>query len=81
MPLTGATCKNVRCLEGKARERYADSGGLYLEAIGTYPAVTLAQARQARDDARKKLLDRQPSQASTASTASAMPMRKRATLS
>ncbi|MEK8087468.1 Arm DNA-binding domain-containing protein [Aquabacterium sp. A3] len=67
MPLTDATCKNARCPEGKARERYADSGGLYLEAlsaggkhwrwkyriggkekrqaIGTYPAVTLAQAR------------------------------------
>lgn len=79
MPLTDATCKNARCPEGKARERYADSGGLYLEAlpaggkhwrwkyriggkekrlaIGTYPAVTLAQARQARDEARKKLLD------------------------
>ena len=79
MPLTDASCKNVHCPEGKARERYADSGGLYLEAlpaggkhwrwkyriggkekrvaIGTYPAVTLAQARQARDEARKKLLD------------------------
>ncbi len=79
MPLADATCKNARCPEGKARERYADSGGLYLEAlpaggkhwrwkyriggkekrlaIGTYPAVTLAQARQARDEARKKLLD------------------------
>jgi integrase len=79
MPLTDSTCKNARCPDGKARMRYADSGGLYLEAlpaggkhwrwkyrfagkekrlaIGTYPAVTLAQARQARDTARKRLLD------------------------
>lgn len=79
MPLTDATCKNARCPAGKARVRYADSGGLYLEAlpaggkhwrwkyrfagkekrlaIGTYPAVALAQARQARDAARKRLLD------------------------
>jgi len=79
MPLTDATCKNARCPDGKARVRYADSGGLYLEAlsaggkhwrwkyrfagkekrlaIGTYPAVTLAQARKARDAARKTLLD------------------------
>jgi integrase len=79
MPLTDATCKNARCPDGTARVRYADSGGLYLEAlpaggkhwrwkyrfagkekrlaIGTYPTVTLAQARQARDAARKTLLD------------------------
>jgi integrase len=79
MPLTDATCKNARCPDDKARVRYADSGGLYLEAlpaggkhwrwkyrfggkekrlaIGTYPRVTLAQARQARDVARKKLLE------------------------
>ena len=79
MPLTDATCKNARCPDGKARVRYADSGGLYLEAlpaggkhwrwkyrfagkekrlaIGTYPTVTLAQARQARDEARRKLLE------------------------
>ena len=30
MPLTDATCKNAHCPDGKARERYADSGGLYL---------------------------------------------------
>ena len=79
MPLTDATCKNARCPDGTAHVRYADSGGLYLEAlpaggkhwrwkyrfagkekrlaIGTYPTVTLAQARQARDAARKTLLD------------------------
>ncbi len=78
-PLTDATCKNARCPAGKARVRYADSGGLYLEArpaggrhwrrkyriagkekrlaIGTYPAVTLAHARQVRNAARQKLLD------------------------
>ena len=79
MPLTDATCKNARCPDGKARMRFADSGGLYLEALpaggkhwrwkyrfagkekrlalGTYPTITLAQARQSRDLARKKLLD------------------------
>lgn len=79
MPLTDATCKNARCLDGKARTRNADSGGLDLEALpaggkhwrwkyrfagkekrlalGTYPTITLAQARQARDLARKKLLE------------------------
>ena len=78
MPLTNTTCKNACCPAGKARERYADSGGLYLEALpaggkhwrwkyriggkekrlalGTYPAITLVQARQARDAARKTLL-------------------------
>jgi integrase len=79
MPLSDVTCRNARCPDGKARARYADSGGLYLEvlppggkhwrwkfrfngkekrlALGTYPTVTLAQARQARDVARKKLLE------------------------
>ena len=79
MPLTDSKCKNARCSDGKARQRYADSGGLYLEAlpaggkhwrwkyriagkekrlaIGTYPTITLAQARHARDTARKKLVD------------------------
>jgi len=74
MALTDTTCKNAKCPEGKARERYSDSGGLYLEvvptggkhwrwkyrfggkekrlALGTYPHVTLAIARRARDDAR-----------------------------
>jgi integrase len=77
MPLTDTACRNARCPEDKARERYADSGGLYLEvqptgakhwrwkyryagkekrlAIGTYPTITLAQARRARDDARALL--------------------------
>ncbi len=31
MPLTDAACKNARCPEGRPRERYSDSGGLYLE--------------------------------------------------
>jgi integrase len=81
MPLTDAACKNAKCPQGKARERYADSGGLYLEvlptgakhwrwkyrfagkekrlAIGTYPEVSLAQARRARDEARNTLKDGQ----------------------
>lgn len=67
MPLTDAACKNAKCPEGKPRERYSDSGGLYLEvtaggsklwrwkyryngkekrlAIGTYPQVSLLEAR------------------------------------
>lgn len=31
MPLTDPACKNATCPPGKARERYSDSGGLYLE--------------------------------------------------
>jgi hypothetical protein len=31
MPLTDAACKSAKCPEGKPRERYSDSGGLYLE--------------------------------------------------
>ncbi|MFZ2158612.1 MAG: integrase arm-type DNA-binding domain-containing protein [Bradyrhizobium sp.] len=74
MALTDTACKNAKCPADKARVRFADAGGLYLEvmptggkhwrwkyrwmgkekrlAIGTYPAVGLAQARRARDDAR-----------------------------
>lgn len=77
MALTDTACKNAKCPPDKARARFADSGGLYLEvlpaggkhwrwkyrfmgkekrlAIGTYPAVTLAQARQKREDARTLL--------------------------
>jgi integrase len=77
MALTDTACKNARCPPDKARARFTDSGGLYLEvlpaggkhwrwkyrfmgkekrlAIGTYPAVTLAQARQKREDARTLL--------------------------
>lgn len=77
MPLTDPACKNAKCPQGKARERYADSGGLYLEvqpngakhwrwkyrfagkekrlSVGSYPAVSLAQARRARDEARAVL--------------------------
>ena len=79
MPLTDVLCKSARCPAGRARQRYSDSGGLYLEAlpaggkhwrwkyriagkkkrlaIGTYPMTTLAQARRARDDARRRLAD------------------------
>lgn len=35
MPLTDTACKLARCPEGKARARYADSGGLYLEVMPT----------------------------------------------
>jgi integrase len=33
--LTDARCKNARCTEGKARERFADAGGLYLEVAAS----------------------------------------------
>lgn len=74
MALTDTACKNAKCPDGKARERFTDSGGLYLEvvptggkhwrwkyrfgakekrlALGSYPQVSLAMARRARDDAR-----------------------------
>jgi len=77
MALTDTACKNAKCPSERMRERFADSGGLYLEvvpsggkhwrwkyrfggkekrlAIGAYPAVSLAQARRARDDARDLL--------------------------
>jgi hypothetical protein len=35
MPLTDTSCKNAKCPEGKARERFTDSGGLYLEVVPT----------------------------------------------
>lgn len=75
--LTEAHCKHAICPADKARARYADHGGLYLEvaptgskrwfwkyrynnkekrlALGSYPAVSLKNARFARDDARKLL--------------------------
>ncbi len=81
MPLTDAACRAAKCPPDKARERFADSGGLYLEvlpaggkhwrwkyryagkekrlALGTYPDVTLAQARQGRDAARETLKEGQ----------------------
>lgn len=31
MALTDAACRNAKCPDGRARERYSDSGGLYLE--------------------------------------------------
>lgn len=77
MPLTDPACKNAKCPPERPRERYTDSGGLYLEvqpsgvkhwrwkyrfggkekrlALGSYPAVTLAQARRDRDTAREVL--------------------------
>ena len=33
MPLTDTACRNARCPDGKARVLYADSGGLYPEAL------------------------------------------------
>lgn len=72
--LTDTACKKATCSPDKKRERFADSGGLYLEvspngskrwfwkyrkqgkegrmALGSYPAVGLAAARAARDDAK-----------------------------
>jgi hypothetical protein len=35
MPLTDAACKNAKCPVGRPRERYSDSGGLYLEVQPT----------------------------------------------
>jgi integrase len=77
MPLTDIACKKATCPDTKARERYTDSGGLYLEvlpsgskywrwkyyfagkekrlALGTYPDVSLVQARLDRDKARGAL--------------------------
>ena len=74
MPLTDTACKNAKCPADKARARFTDAGGMYLEvvpsggkhwrwkyrfggkekrlALGTYPQVSLAIARRARDDAR-----------------------------
>jgi hypothetical protein len=35
IPLTDSSCKNAKRPEGKARERFTDSGGLYLEVVPT----------------------------------------------
>jgi hypothetical protein len=35
MPLTDTACRNAKCSEDKARERYSDAGGLYLEVTAT----------------------------------------------
>ncbi len=35
MSLTDAGCKNAKCAEGRAFQRHADSGGLYLEIVRT----------------------------------------------
>ncbi len=35
MPLTDAACRNATCAEGRAFQRFADSGGLYLEVTRT----------------------------------------------
>lgn len=35
MPLTDTACKNAKCSEGRAYQRFADSGGLYLEVTAT----------------------------------------------
>ena len=31
MPLTDTACKNAKCPEGRPYQRFADTGGLYLE--------------------------------------------------
>lgn len=33
--MTDTACKNAKYPEGEARERYSDSGGLYLEVVPT----------------------------------------------
>ena len=72
--LTELECKNATCPQGKARARFTDASGLYLEvspagskrwfwktyangkegrlALGSYPAVSLKDARKARDTAK-----------------------------
>ncbi len=35
MPLTDAACRNARCEAGRAYQRHADAGGLYLEVTST----------------------------------------------
>src|SRR5258706_4219515 len=77
MPLTDAACRNAKCPADKARARFSDSLGLYLEVLpaggrywrlkygfggkekrlglGVYPAVSLKDARTARDEARQAL--------------------------
>lgn len=77
MALTDLKCRAASCPTGKARERYTDDGGLYLEvassgsklwrwkyrhdkkerrmALGSYPDVSLADARRERDKGREVL--------------------------
>lgn len=77
MPLTDIQCRNTKCPDGKARQRFTEGKGLYLEvmpngskywwlkyriagkekrlSLGTYPEVSLAQARRDRDAARETL--------------------------
>ncbi|MFC5521091.1 Arm DNA-binding domain-containing protein [Polaromonas jejuensis] len=76
MPLTDTACKNAKCPGGKARERFTDASGLYLEVVptggkhwrwkyrfdgkekrlvlGSYPQISLATARRAREEAREQ---------------------------
>ncbi|MDP9912851.1 hypothetical protein J2W27_004983 [Variovorax boronicumulans] len=35
MPLTDTACKNAKCPDGRAYQRFTDSGGLYLEVTAT----------------------------------------------
>ncbi|KQW63574.1 Arm DNA-binding domain-containing protein [Variovorax sp. Root411] len=35
MSLTDIACKNAKCADGRAYQRFADSGGLYLEVTAT----------------------------------------------
>jgi len=72
--LTDKECRNATCPTDKARKRFTDAGGLYLEvspagskrwflkyrrdgketrlALGSYPVVTLANAREAQANAK-----------------------------
>lgn len=72
--LTELECKNAICPQGKARARFTDAAGLYLEvspagskrwfwktyaqgkegrlALGSYPSVSLKDARKSRDTAK-----------------------------
>lgn len=72
--LTDAKCRNATCPPDKARARFTDAAGLYLEispagskrwfwktykngkegrlSLGSYPTVSLAAARKARDTAK-----------------------------
>ena len=35
MPLTDSACRNAKCPDGRAYQRYSDAGGLYLEVTKT----------------------------------------------
>lgn len=54
MALTDTACKNAKYPEGKARERYPDSGGLCLEVVSTDGKYgVLLKNSKARDGTRQ----------------------------